>query len=65
MSALPVCTSCGRERTADDFNYSPAQVILGRAIGWYSGDDGEICGQCMEKIIRGELLELLDGGDRK
>lgn len=47
------CTQCGRERTADDLDYTPMKLIMGLAdAGWYSGDDGEICGQDMVKIFR-------------
>lgn len=51
----PVCVECGRERTDDDINYSPTQVLFGDRIGWYSGDDAEMCGQCMAKIMRGDF----------
>ena len=51
MSAT--CLQCGRERTAQDRDYSPLQVLTGRAIGWYSGDDGEVCGACMARIVGG------------
>lgn len=46
------CDMCGRERTLDDANdYNPIQVVTGRPIGWYSGDDGEICGGCMTGML--------------
>lgn len=55
MTTPPKCGMCERERTlADDYDYSPMQVFTGRPFGWYSGDDGEICGQCMTQIIRGQ-----------
>lgn len=50
------CSMCGRERTItgmDAYDYSPLQAIAGSAFGWYSGDDGEICPEDMEKTIRG------------
>lgn len=51
----PICGMCQRERTLqDDYDYSPLQVISGRPLGWYSGDDGEICGDCMTKTVRGQ-----------
>ncbi len=49
-----ICASCGRIRTGDDFDYNAMQVIFGSALGWYSGDDGEICGDCMTRTIRGQ-----------
>ena len=45
------CAVCGRERTADDRDYSPLQVIHGRPLGWYSGDDGEICPEDFAKLM--------------
>lgn len=51
-----MCDWCGRERTEYDHDYSALQVISGRPIGWYSGDDGELCPQCIAKTI--------DGGER-
>jgi hypothetical protein len=47
---------CGRERTItgmDAYDYSPLQAVAGSAFGWYSGDDGEICPEDMEKVMRG------------
>lgn len=52
---IPTCQMCGRERTLqDDYDYNPAQVFTGRPLGWYSGEDGEVCGECVAKMIRGE-----------
>ena len=45
------CIICHRERTAEDKNYSPMQVITGQPCGWYSGDDGEICGHDMDVTL--------------
>lgn len=60
MSTVPTCGSCGRERTLGDdehpmdvYDYTPIQVVTGRPFGWYSGDDGQVCPECMEKTIRG------------
>lgn len=48
------CSSCRRPRTAlDTLDYDPVQVITGAALGWYSGDDGQMCGGCMHNTIRG------------
>jgi hypothetical protein len=47
------CGVCGRERTLQDFNdYSPIQAIMGAPLGWYSGDDGEICPEDMTDMMR-------------
>lgn len=56
----PPCSMCRRQRTVGDpahpmdtYAYSPLQVITNQPLGWYSGDDGEVCPECMEKTIRG------------
>lgn len=49
------CVICHRKRDESDADdYAPMQVITGHPCGWYSGDDGEICGPCMTKIIGGQ-----------
>lgn len=60
MTGIPKCSVCQRERTLGDaehsmdaYDYSPMQVITGQPLGWYSGDDGEVCPECMTKFIRG------------
>lgn len=51
---MPTCSSCRRERTLNDaYDYNPTQAITGKPFGWYSGDDGEVCPECMEKMLRG------------
>lgn len=48
------CSICQRERTAegmDAYDYNPMQVITGQSLGWYSGEDGEICPEDMTKMI--------------
>lgn len=51
-TSAPKCSMCGRERTVDDVNnYNPMQVILGQPLGWYSGDDGEVCPEDMTALI--------------
>lgn len=50
----PTCCDCGRERTASDQDYTPMQIFGVGPLGWYSGDDGEMCGECMTKVIRGQ-----------
>lgn len=49
---IQTCDSCRRERNADDDDYNPIQVITGAPLGWYSGDDGEICPECMTRMVR-------------
>lgn len=47
------CSRCKRKRTINDcYDYSPLQAIAGKELGWYSGDDGEICPECMTEMIR-------------
>lgn len=52
------CQLCHRDRTLgnpnhpmDAYDYSPLQVLSNSALGWYSGDDGEICPECMTKTL--------------
>ena len=52
------CSICQRERTLGDgehpmdaYDYHPAQVIMGKPLGWYSGDDGEVCPEDMTKMM--------------
>lgn len=48
----PTCSDCGRERTLADVNdYSPLQAITGAPLGWYSGDDGEFCSECITRLM--------------
>ena len=58
---LPKCSSCQRDRSIgagehpmDAYDYSPLQMITGRPMGWYSGDDGEVCPECMEQTLRSQ-----------
>lgn len=46
------CAECARVRAVTDEDYSPLQVVTGQPLGWYSGDDGEICGDCMSALMR-------------
>lgn len=49
----PQCSACRRERTIHDaYDYNPLQVVTGKPLGWYSGDDGELCPDCMTKTLR-------------
>ena len=55
---LPTCSICRRTRTLGDgehpmdaYDYSPMQVITGQPLGWYSGDDGEVCPEDMAKTM--------------
>lgn len=54
----PVCSLCRRQRGLtgmDPVDYSSLQVMTGQPVGWYSGDDGEMCPECMTKSLRGGL----------
>lgn len=52
---VPTCSLCRRQRTVSDaYDYNPLQVITGQPVGWYSGDDGEVCPQCMAKTLNGQ-----------
>lgn len=51
------CSLCQRERGIqgmDAYDYTPMQAITGQPMGWYSGDDGELCPECMTKTMRGQ-----------
>ena len=53
-ACAPTCSLCRRECTLDDaYDYHPIQAITGKPLGWYSGDDGEVCPECMTKTLRG------------
>ena len=46
------CSLCHRERTLFDVNdYNPLQAIMSQPLGWYSGDDGEICPEDMTRMM--------------
>lgn len=54
---VPKCGVCSRERGLtgmDVYPYSPLQVVTGAPLGWYSGDDGEVCPQCMTNLLRNQ-----------
>lgn len=52
---VPVCADCGRERTiADDYDYTPMQLVTGRKLGWFNGDGEQMCGECLDATMRGE-----------
>lgn len=57
--APKVCALCGRTRGADlvaypmdAYDYSAVQAIMGQPLGWYSGDDGEICPEEITEMLR-------------
>lgn len=55
QAMVPTCGNCGRERTiADAYDYNPLQAVTGQPLGWYSGDDGEVCPKCMTELLRGQ-----------
>lgn len=50
-----VCSMCRRERgPMDTLDYSFMQVINSGEVGWYTGDEGEVCQECMVKILTGQ-----------
>lgn len=58
MSEIQTCSLCRRERTLgspehpmDAYDYTPMQVMTGQPLGWYSGDDGEVCPEDMAKTM--------------
>lgn len=51
MKGKPICLECRRERTDGEKDYHPMQALSGQPCGWYSGDDGEICGPCMDNLL--------------
>jgi hypothetical protein len=54
------CIICQRERQIgpehpmDSYDYNPMQVVMGQPLGWYSGDDGEICPEDITKMLRNQ-----------
>lgn len=55
MRGIPMqtCNMCNRPRTLRDaYDYNPLQVVTNQPLGWYSDDDGEMCPECMTKIMR-------------
>lgn len=50
-----ICADCRRPRTvADDYDYTPLQLITGRPLGWFNGDGEQMCGECLAATMRGE-----------
>lgn len=53
---VPVCGACGRERTlADDYDYTPMQLVTGRPLGWFNGDGEQMCGGCLALTMSGQM----------
>lgn len=53
-SPVPVCGACGRERTlADDYDYTPMQLVTGRQLGWFNGAREQMCGECLTAMMSG------------
>ena len=48
------CDNCNAVRGPNDTDYNPLALIMGTPSnpGWYSADDGEFCGECMEHLFR-------------
>jgi len=60
-TGIPSCSLCRRKRSLadpahpmDSYDYNPIQAITGQSLGWYSGDDGEVCPECMTSTMRGQ-----------
>jgi len=60
-TGVPSCSLCRRSRALgdathpmDSYDYNPMQAITGQPLGWYSGDDGEVCPECMTSTMRGQ-----------
>lgn len=51
---MATCDECGRERTPNDPDYHPLQVVTGAPLGWYSAEDGEVCPEDMTRMIRNQ-----------
>lgn len=49
---VPQCDECGIQRPEGAEDYNPLQAVLGGALGWYSGSDGELCGECLSALMR-------------
>lgn len=57
-TGVQICEMCSRKRSIADsehpmdaYDYSALQVVTGQPLGWYSGDDGEICPECMTGML--------------
>lgn len=46
-SVRTVCDQCGAERHGSD-DYDPIKLVAGEPCGWYSGADGDLCGDCLK-----------------
>lgn len=55
-ASKPKCARCGRERNAGDaYDYNPLQIVTGQRLGWYShSKDGDICPECLTKMMRNQ-----------
>lgn len=47
----PECQLCGAKRSPGTPDYDPVALITAGRIGWYSGDDGEMCPTCMAEAM--------------
>lgn len=48
---MAVCEKCRRVRMPGEREYDSLQIFSGGPYGWYSGDDGEVCGRCLARMI--------------
>jgi len=47
-----VCDICKKEKPDDVEPYNAVELLKGWNPGWYSGDDGEICGDDMLALYK-------------
>lgn len=51
-----VCSACRRPRTlADDYDYTPLQLVTGRPLGWFNGAGEQMCGECLTRTMKGQM----------
>ena len=48
---MATCDVCAVQRTTEP-DYNPADLIIRGKVGWYSGDDGEICPNDMVALLK-------------
>jgi hypothetical protein len=46
------CDDCGKVRTTEP-DYNPFALLVRGEVGWYSGNDGELCPPCIAGMIAG------------
>ncbi|HUP99218.1 MAG TPA: response regulator [Aeromicrobium sp.] len=63
LVGLRTCTVCGKQRGADDVEFSVEQLLHHTKLGWTTTAYGDICGECHVKAFE-KLHDVLtdDGG---